>query len=128
MRSSFTTALLSKYAAPHPLQDWKQVMGVVGAQTRNFDNWKSETLLVSMDTTLLRTMARPWGHFGLEIRKRLDNALNDLKLFFSSAIAKRMAQRELKGREAQQTALSYEARKRELLIALRQKISERRTK
>jgi hypothetical protein len=58
----------------------------------------------------------------------LANALNDLKLFFSSAIAKRMARRELKGREAQQTEIGYEARKRELLIALRQKISERRTK
>jgi hypothetical protein len=73
-------------------------------------------------------MARPWEHFGLEIRRRLANALNDLRLFFSLVIAKRMAQRELKRRESRQGEINIEERKRKLLIALRQKIFERRTK
>jgi hypothetical protein len=39
-----------------------------------------------------------------------------------------MAQRELKDREARQDELGYEARKRKLLVALRNKIAEKRTK
>jgi hypothetical protein len=38
------------------------------------------------------------------------------------------AQRELENREAQQREIGHEARKRKLLIALRRKISEKRTK
>ena len=41
---------------------------------------------------------------------------------------KRMAHRELKDREARQDELGYEARKRKLLAALRNKIAERQTK
>jgi hypothetical protein len=81
-----------------------------------------------MNTSLSLGMARPWENFGPEIRRRLANALNDLRLFFPLIIAKRTARRELKRREADQTEVGYEARKRKLLIALRQKISERRTK
>jgi hypothetical protein len=39
-----------------------------------------------------------------------------------------MPQRELKDREARQDELSYEARKRKLLVALRNKIAERQAK
>jgi hypothetical protein len=81
-----------------------------------------------MGTNFLRRMAHPWEHFGPEIRKRLANAFNDLRLIFSLVIAKVTAQREMNSREAGQTEIGYEARKRKLLIALRQKISERRTK
>lgn len=41
---------------------------------------------------------------------------------------KRMAHRELKDREARQGELGYEAGKRKLLVALRNKIAERQTK
>jgi hypothetical protein len=73
-------------------------------------------------------MASPLESFGLGIRRRLANVFNDLRIFSSWFMAKGMAQRILKRREADQTEASYEARKRKLLIALRQKISERRTK
>lgn len=39
-----------------------------------------------------------------------------------------MEQRELNDREAHQDELSYEARKRKLLVALRDKIAERQSK
>jgi hypothetical protein len=81
-----------------------------------------------MDTTSLRYMARPLENPGLRIRRRLANAFNDLRIFSSWFIAKSLAQRELKRHEADQTEIGYEARKRKLLIALRQKISERQTK
>jgi hypothetical protein len=73
-------------------------------------------------------MASPLESFGLGIRRRLANVFNDLRIFSSWFMAKGMAQRILKRREADQTEAGYEARKRKLLIALRQKISERRTK
>jgi hypothetical protein len=73
-------------------------------------------------------MASPLESFGLGIRRRLANVFNDLRIFSSWFIAKGLARRELNKREAQQTEAGYEARKRKLLIALRQKISERRTK
>jgi hypothetical protein len=66
--------------------------------------------------------------FGLGIRRRLANVFNLLRICSSWFIAKRLARRELKKREADQTKVGYETRKRKLLIALRRKIYERRMK
>jgi hypothetical protein len=68
------------------------------------------------------------GDFGLDIRKRLVKAFERLSLIFSAIIIKRMAQQELKDREAGQDELGYEARKRKLLVALRNKIAKKQTK
>jgi hypothetical protein len=82
-----------------------------------------------MDTTITsRHMAHTLESFGPGIRRRLAKVFNDLRIFSSRFIAQGPTRRELKKREAQQTEVGYEARKRKLLIALRQKISERRTK
>ncbi len=70
-------------------------------------------------------MAYRLGDFGLEIRKRLAKASERLSIIFSAIIIKRMEQRELKDREAQQEELGYESRKRKLLVALRDKIAEK---
>jgi hypothetical protein len=85
-------------------------------------------MLNSMNTTSSRHTAHRLGDFGLEIRKKLANAFERLSLIFSAIIIKRMAQRELKDREARQDELGYEARKRKLLVALRNKIAEKQTK
>ena len=85
-------------------------------------------MLNSMNTTSSRHTAHHLGDFSLEIRKRLAKAFERLSLIFSAIIIKRMAQRELKDREARQDELSYEARKRKLLVALRNKIAERQPK
>ncbi len=85
-------------------------------------------MLNSINTTSSRHTAHRLGDFGLDIRKRLAKAFERLSLIFSAIIIKRMAQRELKDREAQQYELSYEARKRELLAALRDKIAEKQAK
>jgi len=63
--------------------------------------------------------------FDVEIRKGLAKALERISLIFSAIIIRRMAQRELNDCEAQQYELSYEARKRKLLVALRDKIAEK---
>jgi len=81
-----------------------------------------------MNTTSSRRTAHRSGDFGLEIRKRLAKAFERISLIFSTIIIKRMAQRELKDREVQQYELGYEARKRKLLVALRNKIAEKQTK
>jgi hypothetical protein len=87
-----------------------------------------------MNETFSRRMAYRWGNFGLELRRRLAEAFELLSLVFSAANIKsatnikRTARRELENREAQQSEIGHEARKRKLLIALRRKISERRTK
>jgi hypothetical protein len=82
----------------------------------------------SMNTTPSRPMAQGRRGFGLEITNRLANVFEHLSLVFSAIGAKRLAERELKNRETRQCEISYETRKRQLLIALRQKISERQTK
>jgi hypothetical protein len=82
---------------------------------------------VLMNETLSRRLSRRRGDHGLEIRKGLAKTFQRLSLIFS-AIIKRMAQRELKNREAQRCEFGYEARKRKLLVALRDKISEKQTK
>ena len=73
-------------------------------------------------------MAHQLGDFGLEIRKRLAKSFDRLSLIFSAIIIKRMAHRELKDPEVQQYELGYEARKRKLLVALRDEIAEKQTK
>jgi hypothetical protein len=73
-------------------------------------------------------MAYRLGDFGLEIRKRLAKASERLGLIFSAIIIRRMEQRELNDREAQQYELGYEARKRQLLVALREKIAKKQAK
>jgi hypothetical protein len=66
--------------------------------------------------------------FGREIKRRLTILLGDLPLYFSMIIAKLIVKRELKRREAQRREVSHKARKRKLLIALHEKISEKRQK
>jgi hypothetical protein len=66
--------------------------------------------------------------FDLEIRKRLAKAFERLSLIASAILIKRIAQQELKDREARQDELGYEARKRKLLVVLRNKIAERQAK
>lgn len=83
---------------------------------------------VSMNTTSSQHTVHRLGDFGLEIRKRLAKAFESLGLIFSAIIINRMEQRELKDLEAQQDELSYEARKRKLLAALRDKIAEKQAK
>jgi hypothetical protein len=83
---------------------------------------------VLMNETFSRRMAYRWGNFGLEMRRRLAKAFERLSLIFSGINIKRMERSELDNREAQQSEIGAEARKRKLLIALRRKISERRMK
>ena len=83
---------------------------------------------VLMNETFSRRMAYRRGNFGLEMRRRLAKAFEGLSLIFSAINIKRTERRELENREAQQSEIGHEARKRKLLIALRRKISERRTK
>jgi len=81
-----------------------------------------------MNTTSSRHAAHRLGDFSLEIRKKLANAFERLSLIVSAIVIKRMAQQELKDREARQDELGYEARKRKLLVALREKVAERQTR
>ena len=62
------------------------------------------------------------------MKNSLAKPFERLSLIFSANNIKRTAQREMENREAQQREIGHEARKRKLLIALRRKISERRTK
>ena len=82
---------------------------------------------ISMNTTSSPPTAHRLGDFDLEIRKRLAKAFERISLIFSAIIIRRMAQRELNDREAQHYELSYEAKKRKLLVALRDKIAEKQT-
>src|SRR5262245_28710776 len=82
----------------------------------------------SMNTTSMQRTAYRLGDFGLEIRKRLAKASERLSLIFSAIIIRWMAQREFNDRGAQHYELGYEARKRQLLVALREKIAEKRAK
>jgi hypothetical protein len=82
----------------------------------------------SMNTTQSRRMAQGRRGFGLEITNRLVKAFEHLSFVFSAIGAKRLAERELKNREPRQCEIGYEARKRQLLVALRKKISEKQTK
>ena len=81
----------------------------------------------SIKTTQSRRMAQGRRDFGLEITTRLAKAFEHVSLVFSAIGARRMAERESKNRETPQREISYEARKRRLLMALRQKISGKRT-
>jgi hypothetical protein len=85
-------------------------------------------MLNSMNTTSSRHTAHRLGDFSLEIRKRLAKVFERLSLIVSAIVIKRMAQQEMNDREARQDELSYEARKRKLLVALRKKIAERQAK
>lgn len=81
-----------------------------------------------MNTTPSRRMAQGRRDFRFEIINRLAIAFERLNIIFPASDAERTAQQELKNREARQCEIGYEARKRELLVALRQKISEKQTK
>src|SRR5262245_48711887 len=87
-----------------------------------------KTMFISMNITSSRRMTRRWENFSLDIRKRLAKAFERLSLNISADVARRTAQRELMNREMRQCELSYDARKRKLLAALRDKISEKRMK
>jgi hypothetical protein len=82
----------------------------------------------SINTPSSRPTAHRFGDFDIEIRKRLAKALERISLIFSAIIIRRMARRELNDCEAQPYELSYEARKRKLLVALRDKIAEKQAK
>jgi hypothetical protein len=81
-----------------------------------------------MNTAQPRRMAQRKGDSRPEIRDRLVKAFGRLSLIFQAIGARRTAQQELKSGETRRCEISYEARKRELLVALRQKISEKQTK
>jgi hypothetical protein len=83
---------------------------------------------ISMNITPSRRIAQSRRDFRLEIRNRLAKALERLNLIFPASDAKRTARQELKYRATPQCECGYEARKRQLLVALRQKISEKQTK
>jgi hypothetical protein len=80
------------------------------------------------NTTQPRRMSQGRREFGLEITNGLAKAFERLSLVFSAIEAKRLAERELKNRETRQCEISYEARKHKLLVALRQKISQKQTR
>lgn len=103
-------------------------IGAVYSVARHKPSEKGKTMSISMNTTSSRHMVHRRGNFCLEIRKRLARAVERLGLRFSAPIIKWAEQYELQRREAQRCELGYEARKRELLIALRQRISEKHTK
>jgi hypothetical protein len=63
-----------------------------------------------------------------DITNKLAKTFGHLSLVFSAIGARRPAERESKNRETRRCEISYEARKRQLLVALRQKISEKQTK
>jgi hypothetical protein len=83
---------------------------------------------ISTNTSPLQRGAQRWRDFGLEIGSRLAKAFECMGLIFPMIGAEWTAQRELKSREPRCLEISYEARKRQLLLALRQKISGKRTK
>jgi hypothetical protein len=87
-----------------------------------------ETMSVMTNETFSRRMAQRRGDFGFEMGNRLAKAFERLSLIFSAINIRLTAQRELENREAQQREIGHEARKRKLLISLRRKIFERRTK
>jgi hypothetical protein len=82
----------------------------------------------SIKTTQSRRIAQGLRDLGLEIKDRLAKAFEHLSLLFSAIGSRRLAERELKNRETPQCEIDYETRKRQLLVALRQKISEKQTK
>ena len=83
---------------------------------------------ISTKTTQPRHISQGRRDFGLEITYRLAKTFERLSLVFSAIGARRLAERELKNRETRQCEISYETRKRRLLVALRQKISKKQTK
>jgi hypothetical protein len=83
---------------------------------------------ISMNTTQSRHMSKGRSGSRGEITSRLAKACEGLSLVFSAIGAKRLAEQDLKNHETPRCEISYEARKRELLIAVRQKISEKQTK
>jgi len=81
-----------------------------------------------MNETFSRRIAYRRGNFGLEMRRMLATTFERLSPIFSAVNIKRTGRRELENREAQQSEIGNEARRRKPLIALRRKISERRMK
>jgi hypothetical protein len=81
-----------------------------------------------METNQPEPRASRWRTFGLRFEKMLANLVNDLHLLCSMIIAKWIIKRELKRQATRQSEVSYEAKKHKLLVALRRKISERRSK
>jgi hypothetical protein len=73
-------------------------------------------------------MDQGWRNSRFEITNRLATAFEQLSLALSAIGARWIEQRESKSRETRQCEAGYEARKRQLLMALRQKISEKQTK
>ena len=86
-----------------------------------------ETMTISMNTTSSRQMDDHVGNFSFEMRNKLAKVFERLSVI-SMILASRIAQHETQDREARQSDLEYEARKRKLLIALRNKISEKQSK
>jgi hypothetical protein len=83
---------------------------------------------ISTNTSPSQRIAQRWRDFRLEIGSRLAKAFECMGLIFPMIRAKWTAQRELKSREPRRLEIGYEARKRQLLVALRQKVSGKRTK
>jgi hypothetical protein len=81
-----------------------------------------------MNTTPSRRLAQDRRDFGVEIINMLAKAFGRLSIIFPAIVAERTAPQELKNRETRQCEIGYEARKRQLLVALRQKIVEKQTK
>jgi hypothetical protein len=86
------------------------------------------TSIKATKATQSRRTAQGRRDLGHEITDRLAKAFEHLSLLFSAIGARWPAERELKNRETRQCEIGYEARKRQLLIALRQKISERQAR
>jgi hypothetical protein len=82
----------------------------------------------SIKTTQSRRIAQGRRDLGLEITDRLAKAFEHLSLLFSAIGARWLEERESENRETRQCEIGYEARKRQLLAALRKKISEKQTK
>ena len=103
----------------YPVRSWT---------SRNGYSGQGETMRIPINTTSSRQMAYRCADFGHEVGRRLVKAFNNLNPIFSAVIAEQATARESQSREAQRYESVYEARKRELLISLRQKVSEMRAK
>jgi len=81
-----------------------------------------------MNTKPLQPGASRWRAFLCRLEKQLAHLINDLHLFASLLIARWIVKREVKRREAQQVEVGYETKKPKLLVALRRRFSEKRSK
>ena len=89
---------------------------------------RGKTMRIPINTTLSRQVACRWADLGHEVGRRLVKVFNNLNPIFSAVSFEQATARESQSREEQRYENDYEARKRELLISLRQKISEIRAK